>query len=189
MPAEAIIRPRRDADLDALAPTLVAVYERDGYPVEGVADPRAWLTLARPLGAWVAELDGQIVGHVALTEPSPGDDAARLWIDQHRGTPDDVAVLGRLFVSPDARGHHLGARLTETATDEAARIGRRAVLDVMLKDAAAIRTYEALGWRPLGDFNHHHSNDAAEPARAYVAPPVYGRPQLSKVSTGMLDQG
>lgn len=32
-------RPRTDADLPELARILVEVHDRDGYPVEGVADP------------------------------------------------------------------------------------------------------------------------------------------------------
>lgn len=169
---EATIRPRRDDDLNTLARVLVAVHERDGYPVEGVADPHAWLALSSPLGAWVAEIDGQPVAHVALTEPGPGDEAARMWCEQENVSPDDVAVLGRLFVSPTARGHRLGSRLTQTATHAAQEQGRRAVLDVMLKDVAAIAVYKALGWRSPGMTQHHHSSGEREAAQAFVGPPL-----------------
>jgi hypothetical protein len=40
---EPIIRFRTADDLDQAGSVLVEVYELDGYPVEGVADPRAWL--------------------------------------------------------------------------------------------------------------------------------------------------
>lgn len=113
--AEATIRPRRDEDLPELARILVEVHAHDGYPVEGVTDPEGWLRLANPIGAWVAELDGQPVGHAACRQPGPGDDAARMLHEQ-QGTPlDQIAVLGRLFVAPAARGRHLGTQLAQAA--------------------------------------------------------------------------
>lgn len=167
---EPTIRARRDSDIERLASVLVAVHKQDGYPVEGVDDPNSWLELSSPLGAWVAELDGTVVGHVALTEPMETDGAARLWVEQNHATNDEVAVLGRLFVDPVARGSKLGLRLVRTATAEATRLGRQAVLDVMLKDAAAIRVYESMGWRSIGELTHVHSGGKLEPARAYAAP-------------------
>ncbi|WP_286958656.1 GNAT family N-acetyltransferase [Arsenicicoccus sp. UBA7492] len=165
---EAIIRPRRDDDLDELARILVQVHELDGYPVEGVADPHAWLTLTNPLGAWVAELNGKPVGHVALTEPGSHDDAPRMWSEQ-TGTPTErTAVLGRLFISPRARGLRLGRRLVGTAMDAATLANRVAVLDVMCKDRAAIRTYQAMGWKRLGAVDHQYGEDRSEPAEAYA---------------------
>lgn len=167
--AEAIIRPRRDEDLPALARILVEVHALDGYPVEGVADPESWLHLTNPIGAWVAELDGQPVGHAACTEPGPGDDAARMLHEQ-QGTPvDQIAVLGRLFIAPTARGRHLGTQLVHTAAKAASETGRRAVFDVMTKDKAAIAMYEKLGCVSLGEFLHRHP-DGEEPAIAFALP-------------------
>src|SRR6185503_18070936 len=73
------IRPRASDDLPAAAAALVQVHHSDGYPVEGVADPAAWLTSPHQIAAWVAELDDHVVGHVALSEPQPDDAAATLW--------------------------------------------------------------------------------------------------------------
>jgi len=44
------------------------------------------------------------------------------------------------------------------------------VLDVMAKDAAAIRTYEQLGWTQLSAITHHFGDGGTEPAFAYVSP-------------------
>lgn len=165
-----LIRPRREDDLEALAAVLVHVHAADGYPVEGVADPHAWLHLDRLLGAWTAELDREPVGHVALTEPGPGDDAARLWHEHTSAPLDRLAVLGRLFVAPHARGHGLGRQLTHTATQAARQAGRRAVLDVMTKDHDAIRLYETLGWQRIAAIDHHYGPDATIPGWAYAAP-------------------
>ncbi|MCG7323433.1 GNAT family N-acetyltransferase [Arsenicicoccus bolidensis] len=165
-----VIRPRRDDDLDELARILVEVHAHDGYPVEGVDDPRAWLHLERPLGAWMAELDGQVVGHVALTQPGPQDHAPSMWADLTTKPKEETAVLGRLFISPGARGKRVGAELTRTAMRAAMSEGRTAVLDVMAKDKAARRVYETQNWQALGAVDHIHSGGIREPAFAYVAP-------------------
>lgn len=164
------IRPRRDEDIPALARVLVEVHEKDGYPVEGVADPEAWLDADNLLGAWTAEIDGHRVGHIALTEPGPGDDAARIWSHRTGAPLGTLAVLGRLFVAPTGRGQALGRRLTQTATKAAHDAGRRAVLDVMNKDTAAIHTYESLGWTHFADIEHQHSGGQEESGRAYLSP-------------------
>lgn len=167
--SEVVIRPREARDLYALARALVAVHEVDGYPVEGVADPVGWLAFTDPLGVWVAEVDGAVVGHVALLHPTADDSAATLWMRHSGAQLHDIAVLARLFAAPAGRGLGLGRALTATATAWADQLGRRAVLDVMDKDTAAIRTYTRLGWMPLGPVDHHHPGGTT-PATAYVSP-------------------
>ncbi len=162
------IRPRRDDDITELAKVLVEVHALDGYPVEGVGNPREWLYPPGLLASWVATTDQVVVAQVALSEPDPDDLAPSLG--RKAGITTPLAVLGRMFVSPHARGLRLGAALTRTASDHANAIGRRAVLDVMDKDTAAIRTYEALGWQVLGHATHPYGDGRTEPATAYVAP-------------------
>lgn len=162
------IRQRQHEDLDQLARILAQVHERDGYPVEGVSDPIAWLAPSNLVQAWVAEVDGEVVAQVALSSPESGDIAPQIARDA--GIDQPLLVLGRLFVSPSARGYRLGSTLTQTAHQFAHANGSRAVLDVMDKDAAAIRTYERLGWISLGQAEHHFGDGAAEPATAYIAP-------------------
>ena len=169
-PTKVLIRERRPEDLDALGDILREVYERDGYPVEGVADPQAWLTGAGILGAWVAILDNQLVGHVQISEPNASDAAANLWADKAGVPLDRLAVGGRLFVSQRGRGHRIGQELTATATHTAQSLGRRAVLDVMAKDEAAIATYERLGWQRFGTITHTFNDGDSVPAYAYVSP-------------------
>ncbi|MGL5826087.1 MAG: GNAT family N-acetyltransferase [Nocardioides sp.] len=165
----ATIRERRDTDLPNLANVLVEVHQRDGYPVEGVGDPTSWLVVEDLVKAWTAIVNDEAVGHVALSEPGPDDQAALLWQNLHTGSRP--LVLGRLFVSTRARGLGLGRELTTTATRYAHKLRRPVVLDVMNKDHAAITIYEALGWSPIGTIDHVHSGGRIEPARAYVAPP------------------
>ena len=162
------IRPRTDKDLVALSKVLAEVYELDGYPVEGVNDPLAWLALPNPIGAWTAELDGRPVGHVALTEPTADDEAPRLFARQIG--PEPTAVLGRLFVAPAARGRGVAGQLATVAMRAATFAGRRAVLDVMQKDRLAIRLYERLGWCVLGEFSHRYGDNQSATATAMTAP-------------------
>lgn len=166
----AIVRERTEADLPGAAAALVEVYRIDGYPVEGVDDPQAWLTGSTLLRAWVGELDGAIVGHVAISRPQPDDAAAVMWTSSPEGADDRVAVLGRLFVRSAARGHSLGRRLMQAATDYAQTEGLRLVLDVMTKDAAAIRLYERLGWHRVGTTAHDDGHGRWVPAVCYVSP-------------------
>lgn len=60
--------------------------------------------------------------------------------------------------------------LTQAATLHAQALGRRAVLDVMDKDRAAITTYQHLGWIRIGTVAHAHGDGLTEPATAYVSP-------------------
>ena len=165
-----LIRARTAADLDAAAAALVEVHRTDGYPVEGVDDPYAWLVDPHQLAAWVAELDGQTVGHIALSEPQPGDAAATVWNDDTDNGGEPPAVLGRLFVLREARGHALGEQLVQTADAYARQHGRRLVLDVMTKDVAATRLYERLGWRRIGMTKHDDGHGNAVDAYCYVSP-------------------
>lgn len=141
-------------DLPAAAAALVEVHSKDGYPVEGVDDPVAWLTGPRVRRAWVGELNGSVVGHVSVSAPQPGDAAVEVWTSSAEGASDTVGVLSRLFVLPAARGRSLGEKLVHAAASYAQQAHRRLVLDVLTKDAATIRLYERLGWRRIGTTMH-----------------------------------
>ncbi|MFC8521088.1 GNAT family N-acetyltransferase [Streptomyces sp. NPDC057257] len=164
-----IIRPRNDKDLPEASKALVEVHAVDGYPVEGVENPQAWLTPAGMLQAWVAEKDSEIVGHVTVSRPQ-GEVAVSLYLHQSHVAESQVAVLARLFVHPKARKDSLGRRLVQAATEYAKERNLRLVLDVMVKDAAAIRLYERLGWQSLGKATHAYGNGQETGAICYVSP-------------------
>lgn len=158
------IRERRDDDLPALAAALVRVHAQDGYPVEGVADPVGWLDHAQALQSWTAVVNDVPIGQVTLTEADPNDDAARAWTEQTDGSVADLAIVVRLFVDPDFRSVSAGRLLMVAALDHARLIRRSVALDVMAKDRAAIRLYERLGGRRIGEVAHHHGDGLTEPA-------------------------
>jgi ribosomal protein S18 acetylase RimI-like enzyme len=170
LPVEGMtIRPFEDADLHGAASALVEVHATDGYPVEGIEDPRNWLRSDDVIAAWVAESEGEIVGHVAVMKPH-GEDAVRMWIEQSGDDEKDVAVLARLFVVREARRRATGEKLMKAATDYAQRSQLRLVLDVMTKDRAAMRLYERLGWVKIGEAKHRYGNGHEIDAVCYVAP-------------------
>ncbi|MFB7647214.1 GNAT family N-acetyltransferase [Streptomyces sp. NPDC056084] len=165
----AVVRPFEADDLQGAANALVEVHETDGYPVEGVRDPQAWLRSDDVMAAWVAEAEGEIVGHIALMRPQ-GEEAVSLWIEQTGDNEEHVVVLARLFVVRAAREHATGRSLVEAAMAYANAKGLRLVLDVMTKDAAAMRLYERLGWREIGEATHHYGSGQSIQAVCYVSP-------------------
>jgi putative acetyltransferase len=92
---------------------------------------------ARPDSAgFVAEAEGEIVGHVRLT---------RGWVDAPEALVS-VLVLSPLSVRPDQQGRGLGRELVAHALDEAERRGEPAVF---LEGDPGY--YSLLGWRPAGE--------------------------------------
>lgn len=164
------VRTRRPGDLQALGEVLRRVHALDGYPVEGVADPRAWLLPPRELTAWTAEYDGAPIGHASLTAADTADDAAAMWQRSTGKAVANVAIPVRLFVDPAHRRRGAGLLLMRAAQTYAGRHGLTLVFDVMLKDRDAIRLYEGLGCTRLGTIEHRHGDGQVEPAAVYVAP-------------------
>lgn len=161
------VRPREERDLDACARLLVAVHAHDGYPVEGVADPRGWLALGDQGQAWVAAAGERIVGHIGLG-PDADDGAAAAWKAWNGRDGHRVASISRLFVAPGARRHGVARALMARAA-EAARVRDWAlVLDVMEKDRAAIRLYERTGWVRIGKLPHEFGGGKRVPALVYA---------------------
>jgi ribosomal protein S18 acetylase RimI-like enzyme len=144
------IRPRVDDDLDACEAIARATHAHDGYPAY-VRDDDFRTFVARPgaLGAWVAEIDGALGGHVALhtrtTEAAMQLASSRLGV-----SPEQCGVIARLIVSPDVRRRGVGVALLQIATDEARALGLAPILDVVTRHDAAIALYESAGWLRVG---------------------------------------
>ncbi|MFJ4977626.1 GNAT family N-acetyltransferase [Streptomyces coeruleorubidus] len=164
-----VIRPFEPTDLPGAAAALTDVHATDGYPVEGVARPEEWLRSDDVLASWVAEAEGEIVGHVAVMRPN-GEAAVSLWAEQSGADERHIGVLARLFVVRRARNQAVGERLVRTAMAYGLRHNRRLVLDVMVKDTAAIRLYDRLGWLRTGLAAHRYGAGQQIEAICYVAP-------------------
>lgn len=150
------VRSRATADFGGIGAVLENVYAADGYPVEGPAATMRTVQSESPAGAWVAEIDTEIVGHVVLfappENPLPGQHAAGL--EGPSGTSSAPATLARLAVRTDVRGQGIATALIDAVLGEAQRHDWSLVLDVLAKDEAAIRLYERTGWVRFAEFEH-----------------------------------
>jgi GNAT superfamily N-acetyltransferase len=165
-----LVRRRAEADLDACAEMVRAVHDADGYPHFVHEDFGSFLVSPGELGAWVAEHGGRVAGHVALRERGSGPvmEAAAAAIGQ---PPGRLAVVTRLFVSPDARRLRIGRSLLAAAADEAYARGLWPVVDVAADLAAAIRLYEACGWVRAGAVTVQLSHGSVLDEFVYLGPP------------------
>jgi GNAT superfamily N-acetyltransferase len=149
MTARVLVRPRTDEDLDACERLAFAVHEVDGYPVHIPADMRKFLVAPDELTGWVAELDGEVVGHVALHARCSQASTDVVRRELCLG-PGDYGVVARLLVSLAARRQGIGRRLLDVARSEAASRQLLPVLEVVTHHESAISLYEAFGWRRIG---------------------------------------
>ncbi|MFG2617363.1 GNAT family N-acetyltransferase [Streptomyces sp. NPDC048507] len=165
------IRTREPHDLGACVRMLAEVHHGDGYPADWPASPARWLSPSGLLGAWVAVApDGPAAGHVTLSRSGPGDAAPELWSRRTGTSAGAAAVLGRLFVSPAARGRGVAALLVDRAVRAAAERGLHPVLDVLDSDGAAVALYERLGWDLLGTARQRWSPTRTVTVHCYAAP-------------------
>lgn len=127
-------------------------------------DPKAWLTAGTQICAFVAELDGVICGHVAVTRPKEGV-AARAWAAELGAAVGDLLCVSLLFVDPQAQGCGVGRRLLDVAQAEILDRGAAPALEVVSLNTRAISLYEAQGWRRIGSVGYSW---LPEPERSFL---------------------
>jgi GNAT superfamily N-acetyltransferase len=145
------------------------IHERDRYPIFLPDDLWSFLSHPSALGIWVAELEGRIVGHVALHASSmPG--VVALASESLGVPPERLGVVARLMVSPRARRMGIGQLLLEWATREALERELWPVLDVVTDHAAGIALYERAGWRKAGVVTSELSTGKSFDEIVYLSP-------------------
>jgi GNAT superfamily N-acetyltransferase len=164
VPSDVRVRTRQSSDLDACVAALRRVHETTRYPLVWPADPQAWLTHGTQVAAFVAELDGVVRGHVAVTRPKPGD-AASAWSAELGVAVDELLCVSLLFVDPQAHGSGAGSRLLEVAQAEIHDRSAAPVLEVVSLNTRAIALYEARGWRRFGSVSYSW---LPEPERSFL---------------------
>jgi GNAT superfamily N-acetyltransferase len=144
------IRERRDSDRDAIRELAQAVHTNDNYPVYLGGDLLSFIVFPGAIGAWVADRDGIVVGHVALHARSSSE-AVMAMAETATGLPAaQLAVVARLLVAPTERREGIGRLLLRAATERSMQLGLWPILDVVAQSEAPIRLYENAGWTSVG---------------------------------------
>lgn len=150
-----VIRRRRPADLPGLGRDLLEQQPRTRYPFR---DPLPVSTdvffhADDALGAFVAEIDGDVVGHVGRTGPADGiPDAARMneaCAAAHGCPVEDLSYVSGLFTAERALGCGIGRALLAAIVADMREAGHRPCLEVLPHHAGARRLYLATGWRDV----------------------------------------
>lgn len=142
-----VIRDRQDADLPALIDLLDRQQAQTKYPfIWPFPGPiEDFLKRRSELRAWVAELDGSIVGHVAVT--TADDDAiGHSWAAAHGARIDQLRCVSVFFADITRTGQGIGSRLLQHATDFASADGYP-VLDVVAAHEKPFNLYLRRGWQ------------------------------------------
>jgi GNAT superfamily N-acetyltransferase len=162
------IRPRTDADLPALAEVLAEQQPSSHYPVRWPLPFPAERFLVRDAEevAWVAEVDGRVVGH-ATVAALDGDEAALFTAATGRS---DLALVSVLFVARDVLGTGVGGRLLDTAVAWADEHGRLPVLDVVPSHGTAVDVYRHRGWSVVGEMRPAWLPDDEDPMLLMALP-------------------
>jgi GNAT superfamily N-acetyltransferase len=168
---EVSIRPRRPEDLSALVDVLAAQQSRTGYPQRWPLPFPVEEFLHRPaqLEAWVADLDGAVVGHVAAATVQPGE-MATVWSAGAGRPVAGLAEVSVLFVDHTRAGRGVGSALLATAVEFIRGSGRTPVLDVVQETTNAVRLYERKGWQVVGETRPPWLPDANLPVLLMVLP-------------------
>lgn len=163
------LRARNEDDLDACELLARTVHTVDGYPPRFADDLRLFVAAQGALGAWVAESDRVIVGHVALQSRS-SQTVMALASEATGWPPDRLCVVTRLFVSPSERRRGIGGSLLEQAAEAGLARGLRPILDVATHFQTAIRLYEQAGWTCAGQVTVRFDGEEALEELVYLGP-------------------
>ena len=166
-----LVREKEQGDEAQCLELLLRVHRTDGYPLYLPDDVPAFLTPDYEVAAWVAEIDGRIVGHVALHQASL--DPTLAAAQRATGLPADrLAVVSRLFSCPELRRNGVGRTLLRYATAQARERGQRAVLDVGKMLEAPVALYESEAWRRVESLELHLGEGVKLDLWVYVSPLV-----------------
>jgi len=183
------IRPRTEADFPGLQTALLECHAKTGWPLEGLKDANAALEfLLDGQGAleqaFVAEYNGEIVGHIAINKPEPDCPCVARWTQQV-GIKDRIAVVGRLFVNPAKKPKGVVRALRKAVTDWSQEHDTQLIMYVVVWSAARTIAAEVLaasfGWLKYADAVYVSPMDGRViDAVCYAAPPEDRVPFLQR---------
>ena len=83
---------------------------------------------------------------------------------------DQLGVVARLMVSPDARREKIGRTLLNAASSEAIGRGLWPILDVVTTFEAAVHLYESCGWVRVGQVTFRFHDGGSVEEFVYLGP-------------------
>ncbi|WP_052663729.1 GNAT family N-acetyltransferase [Psychromicrobium lacuslunae] len=150
------VRPRTLGDREGLLKALASCARHSGYfaAEDGslVSHAEASLFDDRYDAAWVAEVDGVVLGHIAVMPLPLAEDqeSIPLWTAATGRSAEAHTLIKRLFVDPQAQGGGIARALMATAMAHLAAAGQIGVLDTVSVAQPAMKLYQGLGWREIG---------------------------------------
>ena len=155
------VRWRERRDEPALQELLEAVTAEGRYPPHRPAGTDRYAPARDELAAFVAEDGARVVGHVAVHRSTAASFMAAAG-DALGAPTDDLGVVARLFVAPDARRTGVATALLRAATNFCRTIPRTPILDVWEGLPEAIALYERTGWQLLGAERYSFGSSCTE---------------------------
>lgn len=170
------IRERRADDLPRLVELLVEQQPTSTYPIRWPLPFPVEEFLVRPSErrAWVAESDGDLVGHVTVTDP--GELTARFAA----GTgATSFGMISVLFTGLASRGLGAGGSLLDTAVAWVQERAEVPVLDVIPTHGTALQVYRERGWVEVGRERFAWLSPDLPDVLLMALPPYPSRPSIA----------
>lgn len=155
--SEVVVRRFDEADAVETVEVFKAIHAATSgsYPLLRECSDAAvetWLGNKNWFNRWVA-VSGlgpakRVVGHVGICSAG-SDTSLTLWTDALGVETGELSVVSKLGVSPAAQRSGVAWNLLKVAVEQAQAAGNAAVLDVASSNVAAIRLYQAFGFRTV----------------------------------------
>lgn len=176
-----LIRPRRDDDVPALVDLLFRQQSETQYPFHWPPDrsPEDFLRRPTESEAWVADLEGAVVGHVAIQLVADDDELGTVWAAAHGVPVAALRCISVLFADRRLARRGIGSALLERATQRVLDGDGAPVLDVVAEHHDARNLYLSRGWVEVGRSRPAWLPATAEPVYLMILPrsaPLAARP-------------
>jgi GNAT superfamily N-acetyltransferase len=168
---DVLTRPRRDVDIPTLIGILARQQAETQYPFRWPPDrtPERFLRRPSEREAWVAELGGHVVGHVAIQSVAD-DELGQMWAAAHGVPIAKLRCISVLYADRRLSRHGIGSALLARATQRALADGGAPVLDVVAGHLGAVSLYVSRGWQEVGRFRPEWLPASEEPVLAMILP-------------------
>ncbi|MCW2528477.1 MAG: hypothetical protein JWM76_3337 [Pseudonocardiales bacterium] len=165
------IRPRRDADMPSLIDIIVRQQAQTQYPLRWPwpGDVEDFVRRPSELEAWVAEIDGSVVGHVAI-ESVANDELGRMWATAHNVPITELRCISVLFADRRLGRRGVGSALLAHATQRALTSDGAPVLDVVAGHHEPLNLYLNRGWLEVGRLRPDWLPASEEPVCVMILP-------------------